>query len=106
MNRIRGLLEHAGRPANTSIGVPAGKVVTLGMITDGTSNTVLAGEKAYSKLAKDNFNSAGVNEWWGPNWWTAGTMGDGGHRATLPAELLQVDETAANAVPNKVPRGE
>jgi prepilin-type N-terminal cleavage/methylation domain-containing protein/prepilin-type processing-associated H-X9-DG protein len=100
----QGTFEHAGRPANTSIGAPPGKVVTLGMITDGTSNTVLAGEKAYSKLAKDNFNSAGVNEWWGPNWWTAGTMGDGGYCAIFPPNFFK-SRAAANAVPNKVPAG-
>jgi len=102
----QGAFEHAGRPANTygaTINSPPGKVVTLGMITDGTSNTVLAGEKAYTKLAKDNYNGT-VLEWWGPNWWTAGMIGDGGYSALFPPNYFKT-RAAANAVPNKFPAG-
>jgi len=82
----QGIFEHAGLPANTygaAINSPPGKVVTLSMITDGTSNTVLVGEKAYGKLAK------GRSDWWGPNWWTAGTMGDGGYIALFPPNFFK-----------------
>ncbi len=110
--RNQGAFEHAGRPANTygltSGGVastPPGKVVTLNMITDGTSNTVLAGEKSYSKLAKDNFNSKGVNEWWAPNWWTAGTIGDGGYSALFPPNFFKT-RTAAKTFDPKFPAGD
>jgi len=104
----QGTFEHAGRPTNTfgvTVNAPTGKIVTLGMITDGTSNTVLAGEKSYSKLAKDNFNSAGVNEWWGPNWWTAGTLGDGGYSALFPPNYFKT-RAASKSVPQRFPSGD
>jgi prepilin-type N-terminal cleavage/methylation domain-containing protein/prepilin-type processing-associated H-X9-DG protein len=89
----QGIFEHAGRPANSNItNRPPGKVVTLGMITDGTSNTVLVGEKSYSKLAKDNFETVGgalTLKWWGPNWWTAGTLGDAGYSAMFPPNFFK-----------------
>jgi prepilin-type processing-associated H-X9-DG protein len=42
--------------------------VTLAAITDGTSNTLLLGERAHSFLSNDS------SLWW--HWWTSGNYGD------------------------------
>ena len=86
----------------TPINAPTGKVVTLGMITDGTSNTVLVGEKSYSKAAKDP-----ASDWWGPNWWTTGMVGDGAYSRPVPAELLQdaCRGRRLSVAPTSSPRG-
>jgi prepilin-type N-terminal cleavage/methylation domain-containing protein/prepilin-type processing-associated H-X9-DG protein len=95
----QGIFEHAGRPAAPPVLSNAtGKVVKLSDITDGTSNTVMIGEKSYSKAA------FGEAEWWGPNWWTAGTIGDGGYSALFPPNFFK-SKAAAAAVPNKFPEG-
>ena len=44
--------------------------VKLAEITDGTSNTIMLGEKAYGQVA-----NAGDDRF-GPNWWTSGLPGD------------------------------
>jgi prepilin-type N-terminal cleavage/methylation domain-containing protein/prepilin-type processing-associated H-X9-DG protein len=94
----QGIFEHAGkdwmRGANGT--EPTGKVTTIGMITDGTSNTVMFGEKSYTVAAR------GRSDWWGPNWWTTGTIGDGAYTALFPPNFFK-SKAAADAIPNKFP---
>jgi len=94
----QGIFEHAGLAYGSGRTEPPGKVVTLSMITDGTSNTVLVGEHSYGKAAK------GRTDWWGPNWWTTGQVGDGAYSALFPPNFFKTREAAA-LVPNKFVTG-
>jgi prepilin-type N-terminal cleavage/methylation domain-containing protein/prepilin-type processing-associated H-X9-DG protein len=65
--------------------------VTIGGITDGTSNTLLYGEHAHGKFAKINFNdpttgcdSGGDCDWTGGAWWADGDLSDGSMIAFYP----------------------
>jgi prepilin-type processing-associated H-X9-DG protein len=109
VSQNQGIFEHAGRP----FGVPGrnepnGQVVTLGMITDGTSNTVLVGEHSYTRGSKDVYDTVGgvpnVHKWWDVNWWTTGMVGDGAYSALFPPNFfktrLAADPMHATDCPN------
>jgi prepilin-type N-terminal cleavage/methylation domain-containing protein/prepilin-type processing-associated H-X9-DG protein len=93
-----GIFEHAGTPPQVG-GPPNGRVVKLGDITDGTSNTVLLGEKSYTKA------SQGQAEWWGPNWWTTGMVGDGAYTALFPPNYFKT-RAAGDALPQYFETGD
>ena len=69
LGSTQGIFCHIGAAAGWEPGASVAPV-TLAQITDGTSNTFLFGEHAYTKIAQ----SAG--DPWGPNWWTSGDYGD------------------------------
>ncbi|ODT99816.1 MAG: hypothetical protein ABS79_04075 [Planctomycetes bacterium SCN 63-9] len=96
INLNNGMFEHAGKPPQKAGTEPTGKVTSISGVTDGTSNTVLLGEKCYTKAAQ------GRTEWWGPNWWTTGTLGDGAYSAIFPPNFFK-SRAAADAIPNKFP---
>jgi prepilin-type N-terminal cleavage/methylation domain-containing protein len=98
VSQNQGIFEHAGRPPQKPGTEPNGRVVSIGMITDGTSNTVLVGEKSYTRSAQ------GITNWWDPNWWTTGMVGDGAYSALFPPNFFKT-RAAATAVPNKFPTG-
>ncbi|MDX2036103.1 MAG: DUF1559 domain-containing protein [Isosphaeraceae bacterium] len=90
---------HIGRPPVPGRSEPAGRVVGIAQITDGTSNTILVGEKSYTKAAQ----MPGVN-WWDPNWWTTGLLGDGAYAAIFPPNYFKTPAAAA-ALPRYFPEG-
>src|SRR5205823_1191984 len=49
--------------------------VKIASITDGTSNTILFGERAHGKYSKDFYNG-GYNDFFDWNWWMSGAYGD------------------------------
>ena len=57
--------------------------VSLASVTDGTSNTMLAGERAHGK-----FPASDIYCW---NWWTSGNFGDTMFTDVLPHEPVQQD---------------
>jgi len=67
-----GIFFHVGAPPGYIQGSQNARLapVNLSGITDGTSNTILAGDKSYGKVA--DF----TDDPFGPNWWTSGLLGD------------------------------
>lgn len=97
ISQNNGIFEHIGNDKiRPDKGLPSGRVSSIATITDGTSNTVMFGEKSYTVAAR------GVAQWWGPNWWTAGTIGDGMYAALFPPNFFK-SRAAADAIPNKFP---
>jgi prepilin-type N-terminal cleavage/methylation domain-containing protein/prepilin-type processing-associated H-X9-DG protein len=92
-----GIFQHAGWPSWRPGTGTAGKVVSISEITDGTSNTVIAGEKCYTRAIE------GV-AYQDPNWWTTGLLGDGAYCALFPPNFFK-RRAAAAAYPNSVPSG-
>ncbi len=77
-------------------------------ITDGTSNTILYGEHAHSKIA----NFADREHYYGSNWWVSGDWGDTTFSTMFPPNYFKSineafappDGTNPNAIPNKFAR--
>jgi prepilin-type N-terminal cleavage/methylation domain-containing protein/prepilin-type processing-associated H-X9-DG protein len=87
-----GVFEHIGADKINPNGLPSGKVHGINDITDGTSNTVLYGEKCDTKASQGAYDSdtgTYVNDPYGPNWWTAGTLGDGAYVALFPPNYFK-----------------
>jgi prepilin-type N-terminal cleavage/methylation domain-containing protein/prepilin-type processing-associated H-X9-DG protein len=64
LNNNQGLFYHVGHPTGTQT-----TPVKLAMIRDGTSNTIMFTDHAYSFVAEST-------DPYGPNWWTSGYGGD------------------------------
>jgi len=99
-----GIFEHAGRPTGLIGGSgPTGRVHGINDTTDGTSNTVLLGEKSYGRVVQAGIIEDGKpKNWWDPNWWTAGTVGDGAYSALFPPNFFKKWEPT---VPEMFPTG-
>ncbi len=93
LNNNTGLVYHVGHPEGTSIGP-----VKLASITDGTSNTLLAGDHAYGEVAK-------ATDPFGPNWWTSGQIGDTSASTLFPPNFFK-SWAAGNAPPMMFSAGE
>jgi len=79
--------------------------VKIASITDGTSNTLMYGEHAHSKMvALNSFN--GNTDYFGANWWTSGDLGDTTFSSIFPPNYFtnEAQALAANAQPQIVPR--
>jgi prepilin-type N-terminal cleavage/methylation domain-containing protein/prepilin-type processing-associated H-X9-DG protein len=72
----------------------------LADITDGTSNTMLYGEHAHSRIAAQD-----LGEFYGVNWWTSGDYGDTTYSTIFPPNYF-TDENVANNLANVTPRGD
>lgn len=93
LNNNTGVVYHVGHPLGTSI-----SPVKLASITDGTSNTLLAGDHAYGEVAK-------ATDPFGPNWWSSGLGGDTTASTLFPPNFFK-SWAASEAVPNKFPSGQ
>ena len=77
---------------------------SLASITDGTSNTMLYGEHAHSKIV-----SSDQGDYYGVNWWSSGDFGDTNFSTLFPPNFfLAIDpsnpSSPANTLPRMVPR--
>ncbi|RUL89111.1 DUF1559 domain-containing protein [Tautonia sociabilis] len=85
----QGVFMHVGRPPSMTGGSGActtcasGKVVSISSIRDGTSNTIIAGDKAYGRVAAE------LGDPYGPNWWTSGLIGDTTYSALFPPNFFK-----------------
>ena len=78
---------------------------TIASITDGTSNTILYGEHAHSKIAQSDPGS-----YYGTNWWISGDWGDTTFSTIFPPNyfksLVQEQLAVTNGtLTEKFPRG-
>jgi len=90
-----GIFFHTGSPPGKTSGSVNPKLspVKLADITDGTSNTILAGDKAYGKVA--TFTS----DPFGPNWWTSGQLGDTTFSTFFPPNFFKTFDGTSSPFP-------
>jgi prepilin-type N-terminal cleavage/methylation domain-containing protein/prepilin-type processing-associated H-X9-DG protein len=75
----QGIFQHNGNQNGTSRGAPT----RIAEIRDGTSNTIMMGDKSYGRIATEAANP------FGPNWWTAGLIGDTTYCAIFPPNYFK-----------------
>jgi prepilin-type processing-associated H-X9-DG protein len=101
LGQMQGIFAHTGNAiAGGNANFPPVKIAS---ITDGTSNTIIYGEHAHSKISA---LSPTNTDWFGINWWTSGDYGDTTFCTIFPPNyFLNEDQSlAANAQPQIVPR--
>lgn len=86
----QGTFFHVGWPA--ALGGTSMPPVSLASITDGTSNTLLFGDKAYGRAAESG-------DPWGPNWWTSGLMGDTTFSTLFPPNFFRTFDGTTSPFP-------
>ncbi|MFO0908182.1 MAG: DUF1559 domain-containing protein [Isosphaeraceae bacterium] len=103
---MQGMFSYIGCPgwASAKCGTVSISPVRIADIIDGTSNTMLFGEHAHSKIAQ-----ADPDSWFGLNWWTSGDYGDTTYSTMFPPNFFKKinknDPTDAyNTIPSKTPR--
>jgi prepilin-type processing-associated H-X9-DG protein len=71
----------------------------ISAITDGTSNTIMYGEHAHSRISAQSQQG----DYYGANWWTSGDYGDTTFSTIFPPNFF-VSDDAGYAIPQLVPR--
>jgi len=101
LSTMQGIFAHTGNViAGGTANFPP---VRLASITDGTSNTIMYGEHAHSKISA---LSASNTDMFGINWWTSGDYGDTTFSSIFPPNYFNTEDQAlaAGAQPQIVPR--
>jgi prepilin-type processing-associated H-X9-DG protein len=107
LGTTQGLFSHcggqiAGKPSNSP-------PVRIAQITDGTSNTLMYGEHAHSKMvaAGTIVNGSANYDVFQVNWWSSGDLGDTTFSSIFPPNYFSneaQDILSANRQPDIVPR--
>ena len=101
LGTMQGIYAHNG---NVAVGGNANfPPVRIAAITDGTSNTLMYGEHAHSKIAQSEA------DWFCANWWTSGDQSDTNISSIFPPNFFsndsQADKTVnPKALPYIIPR--
>jgi len=103
MGAMNGIFSYIGSPSYLS-GSYSVAPVSLSAITDGTSNTMLYGEHAHSRISQ-----ADPDDTFGLNWWTSGDYGDTTYSTIFPPNYFKTlnknDPTdPLFKIPSKTPR--
>jgi prepilin-type processing-associated H-X9-DG protein len=96
LSTMQGMFAHLGN-SNAELGGAASfPPVKISGITDGTSNTIMYGEHAHTKLAQSG------DAYYGINWWSSGDYGDTTFSTIFPPNFFQTYQqsgTVADGVP-------
>jgi prepilin-type N-terminal cleavage/methylation domain-containing protein/prepilin-type processing-associated H-X9-DG protein len=99
LNNMQGVYGHNG---NVCVGGTANfPPVKIAMITDGTSNTIMYGEHAHSRI--NGQSQTDINDLYGINWWSSGDYGDTTFSTIFPPNFFANDDQGY-AIPTLVPR--
>jgi prepilin-type N-terminal cleavage/methylation domain-containing protein/prepilin-type processing-associated H-X9-DG protein len=100
LNSMQGVFAHNGN--QVAGGSTSFRPVGIASITDGTSNTIIYGEHAHSRISATNDQG----DYYGINWWTSGDYGDTTFSSIFPPNyFVSTDQAnAANAQVQIVPR--
>ncbi len=101
---MKGIFTFNGGP-NYLAGYATAPTVRFASITDGTSNTMLYGEHAHSRIAGTDLNDV-----YGINWWTSGDFGDTTYSTLFPPNYFRGLDPSnpndpSNTIPQITPRG-
>ncbi len=104
MSQMKGVFSYIGTPSYVP-GAVSVSPITFASVTDGTSNTMLYGEHAHSRI-----NSTDLNDLYGINWWTSGDYGDTTYSTLFPPNYFKTlnpndPNDPSNTIPQITPRG-
>jgi prepilin-type N-terminal cleavage/methylation domain-containing protein/prepilin-type processing-associated H-X9-DG protein len=88
VSQNQGIFMHTGRSPGMTSGA-TGRVVRIGEIRDGTSNTILFGDHAHGQVATE------LGDPYGPNWWSSGLIGDTTYSAIFPPNFFRTVAAAS-----------
>jgi prepilin-type processing-associated H-X9-DG protein len=101
MAQMQGIFAYIGGCCND--GRPSVPPTRLAEIIDGTSNTIVYGEHAHSRISANSQNTNVQGDVFGVNWWTSGDYGDTTFSTFFPPNFF-VSDDAGYAIPQMVPR--
>jgi prepilin-type N-terminal cleavage/methylation domain-containing protein/prepilin-type processing-associated H-X9-DG protein len=92
LSQMQGMFAHNG---NTALGgVASFPPVRIASISDGTSNTIIYGEHAHSRISQGN-----INKQFNINWWSSGDYGDTTFSSMFPPNFFANDVIADSSYP-------
>ncbi len=103
LGTMKGIFAHTGGQGQGWAYASTFPPVKLASITDGTSNTILYGEHAHSRISASSANQNVQNDYYGINWWSSGDYGDTTFSTIFPPNFFASDDQAYT-IPQVVPR--
>jgi prepilin-type N-terminal cleavage/methylation domain-containing protein/prepilin-type processing-associated H-X9-DG protein len=104
LGNMKGIYAHNGNmclPVSAGGGTSNFPPVKIASITDGTSNTIMYGEHAHSRI--NGTSNTDINDLYGINWWSSGDYGDTTFSTIFPPNYFVTDDQAY-AIAQLVPR--